>query len=86
MALLALARRALRNDPRARWCAVMVGLAGADHLLRQPRESIVAGERAGMARWRDHLFAYLARNAMPATAFFRIPDNRLIEIGRRVAI
>lgn len=39
-----------------------------------------------MARWRDHLFAYLARNAMPATAFFRIPDNRLIETGRRVAI
>jgi KUP system potassium uptake protein len=32
------------------------------------------------------LFAFLARNAMPATAFFRIPDNRLIEIGRRVAL
>ena len=50
------------------------------------RENIISGDRTGMARWRDHLFAYLARNAMPATAFFRIPDNRLVEIGRRVAI
>ncbi len=50
------------------------------------RENIISGDRTGMARWRDLLFAYLARNAMPATAFFRIPDNRLIEIGRRVVI
>ena len=50
------------------------------------RENIIAGDRTGMARWRDLLFAYLTRNAMPATAFFRIPDNRLIEIGRRVVI
>jgi KUP system potassium uptake protein len=50
------------------------------------RENIIAGDRTGMASWRDRLFAFLSRNAMPATAFFRIPDNRLIEIGRRVAI
>jgi len=50
------------------------------------RENISAGDRTGMAGWRDRLFAFLSRNAMPATAFFRIPDNRLIEIGRRVAI
>ncbi|HZX78542.1 potassium transporter Kup [Lysobacter sp.] len=50
------------------------------------REDVIAGERTGMARWRDRLFAFLTRNALPATSFFRIPDNRLIEIGRRVAI
>ncbi|WP_206860294.1 potassium transporter Kup [Lysobacter changpingensis] len=50
------------------------------------REDVISGDRTGMARWRDHLFAYLTRNALPATSFFRIPDNRLIEIGRRVAI
>jgi KUP system potassium uptake protein len=50
------------------------------------RENIVPGDRTGMASWRDRLFAFLTRNALPATAFFRIPDNRLIEIGRRVAI
>jgi KUP system potassium uptake protein len=50
------------------------------------REDIVAGDRTGMARWRDHLFAFLTRNALPVTSFFRIPEDRLIEIGRRVAI
>jgi KUP system potassium uptake protein len=50
------------------------------------RENIVASERAGMALWRDKLFAFLARNAMPATAFFRIPGNRLVELGTQVEI
>jgi KUP system potassium uptake protein len=51
------------------------------------RESIVAGaRRPGMALWREKLFVLLARNAMPATAFFRIPGNRLIELGAQVEI
>ena len=50
------------------------------------RESFISLERPGLGQWRDKLFAYLARNAMPATAYFGIPDNRLIEIGRRVMI
>ncbi|HEX7815262.1 potassium transporter Kup [Dyella sp.] len=51
------------------------------------RENIVADERRpGMALWRDKLFAFMARNAMPATAFFQIPGNRLIELGAQVEI
>jgi len=50
------------------------------------RETIVATERPGMALWRDKLFAFMARNALPATAFFRIPSNRLIELGTQVEI
>ena len=50
------------------------------------RESIVALDRSGMALWRDKLFAFLQRNALPATAFFRIPGNRLIELGTQVEI
>ncbi len=50
------------------------------------RETVVAARRPGMARWRDALFAFLARNAMPATAFFRIPGNRLVELGTQVEI
>ena len=50
------------------------------------RETIVASPRAGMALWRDKLFAFMARNALPATAFFRIPGNRLIELGTQVEI
>jgi KUP system potassium uptake protein len=51
------------------------------------RENIVADERrAGMAPWRDKLFAFMARNALPATAFFQIPGNRLIELGAQLEI
>ncbi|GAA0713917.1 potassium transporter Kup [Dokdonella soli] len=50
------------------------------------RESIVATDRPGMALWRDKLFAFLQRNAIPATAFFRIPGNRLVELGTQVEI
>jgi KUP system potassium uptake protein len=50
------------------------------------RESIVAGDRPGMVLWRDKLFVFLSRNAMPATAFFQIPGNRLIELGTQVEI
>ena len=50
------------------------------------RESIVAGDRPGMTLWRDRLFQILSRNATPATAFFRIPGNRLIELGTQVEI
>jgi len=50
------------------------------------RESIVATDRPGMARWRDKLFVFMQRNATPATAFFQIPGNRLVELGTQVEI
>lgn len=51
------------------------------------RETIVAdARRPGMPLWRDKLFAFLSRNALPATAFFEIPGNRLIELGAQVEI
>ncbi|HET8701294.1 MAG TPA: KUP/HAK/KT family potassium transporter, partial [Nitrococcus sp.] len=49
-------------------------------------KTIVATDHPGMALWRDKLFAFLARNALPATAFFSIPSNRLIELGAQVEI
>ncbi|MGH8113889.1 MAG: potassium transporter Kup [Rhodanobacteraceae bacterium] len=50
------------------------------------RENVVATKRPGMAPWRDKLFAFLSRNALPATAFFHIPGNRLVELGTQVEI
>jgi len=50
------------------------------------RETIVATDRPGMVLWRDKLFVFMARNALPATAFFQIPGNRLIELGAQVEI
>ena len=50
------------------------------------RESLVAAEHAGMPLWRDKIFAFMARNSTPASDFFRIPGNRLVELGTRVEI
>ncbi|RZA21362.1 MAG: potassium transporter Kup [Lysobacteraceae bacterium] len=50
------------------------------------RETIVAGAHRGMPMWRDKLFAIMHRNAAPATGFFRIPGNRLVELGAQVEI
>jgi len=50
------------------------------------RETVIASDRRGMPMWRDKLFAFLNRNGVPATAFFHIPGNRMIELGTRVEI
>jgi KUP system potassium uptake protein len=48
------------------------------------RETIIATQRQGMAVWREHLFAFMARNAQPATVFFNLPANRVVELGMQV--
>jgi len=50
------------------------------------REALTASKDHGMALWRDKLFLFLARNATPATEYFGIPGNRLVELGVHVAI
>jgi KUP system potassium uptake protein len=50
------------------------------------RENVIPSAGRGMPMWRDKLFAFLTRNASPATAFFRIPGNRMIELGTQVEI
>jgi KUP system potassium uptake protein len=67
-----------------RQCGLPFDLMDTTYFLS--RESIVATDRPGMALWRDRLFAFMARNATPATAFFQIPGNRLIELGTQVEI
>ena len=50
------------------------------------RESLSARPGQGMALWRDKLFLFMSRNATPATEFFHIPGNRLVELGTQVVI
>jgi KUP system potassium uptake protein len=48
------------------------------------RETILVSRREGMARWREKLFVLMARNAVRATAFFRLPPERVVELGVQV--
>jgi KUP system potassium uptake protein len=50
------------------------------------RETIIATRRAGMALWRERLFALISRNATTATAYFGIPPDRVVELGEQVEI
>jgi KUP system potassium uptake protein len=51
-----------------------------------PRQTVLPSARGGMALWRKHLFARMMRSAQPVSEFFRIPPNRVIEIGTQVVI
>jgi KUP system potassium uptake protein len=50
------------------------------------RETIVPTQRPGMMPWREHLFAFMARNSGNIADFLRLPDNCVIELGTRVQI
>ena len=50
------------------------------------REVLVAATAPKLPWWRLWLFLVMARNAVPATEFFRIPSDRVVELGVRVAI
>ncbi len=50
------------------------------------RETVLATPEAGMYIWRESLFAFMARNAQPATLFFHLPADRVVEIGAQVEL
>ena len=39
-----------------------------------------------MALWRERLFVSMSNNAVKATDFFRIPTNRVVELGTQVEL
>jgi len=50
------------------------------------REKIVAGKRTRFWRWRKRLFIFMSNTMLDATEFFRIPTNRVIELGGQIEI
>ena len=50
------------------------------------RQTLLPSSRPGMAIWREHLFSWMLRNAESAMEFFRLPTNRVVELGSQVEI
>jgi len=50
------------------------------------RQTLIASAKPGMAIWREHLFSWMLRNATSAMVFFRLPSNRVVELGSQVEI
>jgi KUP system potassium uptake protein len=69
----------------------MVTLCGAPFEMMKTsfflsRQTLIASSKPGMAIWREKLFAWMLRNAASAMEFFRLPTNRVVELGSQVEI
>jgi KUP system potassium uptake protein len=50
------------------------------------RQTVIPTAGLGMAMWREALFAAMYRNARDAADYFRVPANRVIELGTKLEI
>jgi KUP system potassium uptake protein len=50
------------------------------------RQTLIASKRPGMALWREKLFSWMMRSAATPMEFFRLPTNRVVELGSQVEI
>jgi len=73
--------------------AVLSGLEGCGPVCKMmdtsfflARQTLIASSRPGMAIWREKLFSWMLRNAESAMEFFKLPTNRVVELGSQVEI
>jgi KUP system potassium uptake protein len=50
------------------------------------REKLVVTRNPGMSLWRKLLFSFLSKNARPATDFFKLPPDRVVEMGMQLEL
>jgi len=50
------------------------------------RQTLLASDKPGMPIWREKIFAWLLRNSASAMDFFKLPTNRVVELGSQVEI
>ena len=50
------------------------------------RQNVIPAVGSGMALWREGLYATMSRNARDAADYYRVPSNRVIELGTQVEI
>lgn len=68
-----------------------IGKCGAPFEMMQTsfflsRQTLLSADKPGMAIWREKLFAWMMRNAATPMEFFRLPTNRVVELGSQVEI
>jgi KUP system potassium uptake protein len=50
------------------------------------RETLLPSRKPGMPLWREHLFAWMVRNAATPLRTFHLPPNRVVELGQQITI
>ena len=75
------------NIPKAlRSCSREIDLEPASTYFFMSRETLIPEGVSGMAKWRIRLFIFMARNAGSAARYFKIPLERVVEIGAQVTL
>jgi K+ transporter len=76
------------NLPRALEICKRVGLSfeAAETSYFLSRATLVPTRDGGMAMWRERLFSVMLHNVGNVAAYFKLPANRVIELGARVEI
>jgi KUP system potassium uptake protein len=85
------ARFGFMEQPNVPYILALAREKGLDFELEESsfflgRERLIASKEPGMSRWRSCLFSFMSRNAVGATAFFRIPPERVVELGAQIRI
>ena len=65
-------------------CGGAINVSDTSYFLS--RQTLIASARPGMAIWREKLFAWMMRNAETPMEFFKLPTNRVVELGSQVEI
>jgi KUP system potassium uptake protein len=84
-------RYGFMEEPDVPACLKMLHTCGPDFRMMDTsfflsRQTLLASERPGMAIWREKLFSWMLRNAESAMEFFRLPTNRVVELGSQIEI
>jgi KUP system potassium uptake protein len=69
---------------QARGLGLDIDLSDVTYFLG--RETLLVTRQPGMAQWREQLFVLMSRNAQRAVTFFRLPPERVVELGVQVEL
>jgi KUP system potassium uptake protein len=69
---------------RLRLPGIELNIAQVSYFLS--RETLLATKHPGMWLWREKLFSWMTRNARPASSYFNLPPNRVVELGMQVEL
>ncbi len=63
-----------------------LSISASDTTYYLGRQTLLTTGKSGMVKWRKLLFSFLSRNARTPAAFFRLPPNRVVELGLQIEL
>ena len=74
-----------RDLARIRTCGDAFNMMSTSFFLG--RQKLIASKKTpGMALWRERLFAWMLKSSESAMEFFKLPTNRVVELGSQLQI